>query len=93
MKLLCFAVHDRVTEAFGSPFTAQTEAEAKRMFLTAASDPDTNLAKNPDDFSLYHVGSFNNSTGDLVPQSPLVYLCGAGDLSNVRSIAHAKNAS
>lgn len=93
MKLLMFAVHDRVTEAFGSPFTAQTEAEAKRMFLTAAQDPDTNLFKNPDDFSLYHIGSFNNAGGELVPQSPLVYLCGAGQLSNVRKISHAKDAS
>lgn len=91
MKLLMFAVHDRVVEAFSSPFTAQTEAEAKRMFLTAAQDPDSKLNKNPDDFSLYLLGSFNNSGGELVPLSPLVYLCGAGDLNKPqeRKLSHA----
>lgn len=87
MKLLLFAVHDRVVEAFGSPFTAQTEAEAKRMFLTAAEDPETKLHKNPEDFSLYMIGTFNNSGGEITPVTPLVFVCSAS--TNERKIRHA----
>lgn len=90
MKLLVFAVHDRVVESFGSPFTASTVAEAQRMFLGAASDPNTYLAKNPKDFSLYHIGTFNNSGGELAALSPVVFICGLDETVNkVREIRHA----
>lgn len=90
MKLLVFAVHDRVVESFGSPFTAQTDAEAKRMFMGAASDPDTYLAKNPQDFSLYQVGTFNNSTGELTAVTPVVFVCSTDEVLNrVKEIRHA----
>jgi hypothetical protein len=89
MKLLVFAVHDRVVEAFGSPFTAQTEAEAQRMFLGAASDPSTYLAKNPADFSLYQVGTFNNAGGELSGIAPVRFICGLDETVNqVREIRH-----
>jgi len=90
MKLLVFAVHDRVVEAFGSPFTANTEAEAKRMFLSAAADPGTYLAKNPQDFSLYQVGTFNNSGGELEGISPVRFVCGLDQtVNNVKELRHA----
>lgn len=90
MKLLVFAIHDRVVESFGSPFTANTEGEAKRMFFAAASDPSTYLAKNPKDFSLYQLGSFNNSGGELVPLSPIVFICGLDQtVNNVKELRNA----
>lgn len=90
MKLLVFAVHDRVVESFGSPFTAQTVEEAKRMFFGAAQDPSTYLAKNPSDFTLYQLGSFNNSGGELVPLAPVVFICGLDmTVNNVKELRHA----
>lgn len=94
MKLLVFAVHDRVVEAFGSPFTANTEAEAKRMFLGAASDQGTYLAKNPRDFSLYQVGTFNNAGGELAGLAPVRFVCGLDEtVNNVRELRNAQDAS
>lgn len=90
MKMLVYAIHDRVVEAFGSPFTAQTEAEAKRMFFGAAADPATYLAKNPGDFSLYQIGTFNNSGGELAGLAPVLFICGLDDtLNKVRELRHA----
>lgn len=90
MKLLVYAIHDRVVESFGSPFTANTEAEAKRMFFGAASDPSTYLAKNPKDFSLYQIGTFNNAGGELVGLSPVVFVAGLDHTINqVKELRHA----
>lgn len=58
-----FSIRDIKTESFGTPFPAAHQAVAVRQALSAVQQPDSQLAKYPQDFELWHVGHFNVSDG------------------------------
>lgn len=65
MKTQCVAIHDRALDAFGRPFYVQTIGQAVRSFqdeLNRAHD-ENNLYKHPEDFDLYHLGEYDDQTG------------------------------
>lgn len=57
-----FVVHDSKAAAFGSPFHAENAATALRSFRYAANDRNTEIGKYPSDFSLYHLGNYDDHT-------------------------------
>lgn len=66
MKVLVFSILDNAIEAFNAPFTARTEAEARRNFALA-STKDANIMANARDYVLYEIGSFDDSSGMVSP--------------------------
>lgn len=68
-----FSVFDAKSAAFGVPFTDQSEASATRNFGDAVKDgsnPNNMWHKHPEDFSLFQVGEFDMSSGELLPCIP-----------------------
>lgn len=63
MKIEVFSVYDSKSKAFSQPFYSATVAVAIRNFTTACKDPNSQLAKHPEDFTLFHVGSFDDEIG------------------------------
>ena len=63
MILKVFSIYDSCVEAYNQPFFMLTKAEAIRAFTNMAADPTTNISKNPSDFHLYFLGTYDNSTG------------------------------
>jgi len=63
MELKVFSIYDKATEAFNSPFFMLTKSEALRAFQNMARDEDTQISKNPLDFNLYMLGTFDNISG------------------------------
>lgn len=59
------SVFDSALDEFGKPFIVQTRAVAARSFIQEAnrSDPDNPVAKAPEDFGLYELGSFDSRSG------------------------------
>ncbi len=51
---------------FNSPFTAPNNYAAIRMFADTVKDENSMLAKHPEDYELYKLGSFNDDTGEIV---------------------------
>ncbi|QCQ85107.1 nonstructural protein [Blackfly microvirus SF02] len=81
MMLDIFAVLDKKANAFGNPFTAPNLSTGIRSFKYAANDKTTEIGRFPEDFSLYHLGSFDTQTAKidlmiepflLTPAQPLV---------------------
>lgn len=73
MMLSIFAVFDSKAAVFGTPFFDQQEASAIRNFSDAVNDssnPNNMWHKHPEDFSLFHLGEFDNNSGELVPNIP-----------------------
>lgn len=70
MKLEIFAVRDRQLAAYMQPFFAPTIGSAIRAFSDGMNDGTTPMAKHPDDYDLWHLGSFNDNTGELVKIEP-----------------------
>lgn len=62
MNPLC-AVRDIKAEAFAPPFVVSARGMALRMFSDWCSDPKTMIGRHPEDFQLYQLGYFNESTG------------------------------
>lgn len=66
-KKQAFAIHDRQVAAFNLPFFCKSEGEACRGFLHAAQNPDTPMSQYPGDYSLFHVGEYDEETAELSP--------------------------
>lgn len=66
-----FAIYDKKSEKFDTPFFAFSELFAKRRFLLMM-DEDGPLKKWPEDFELKKVGEFNTNTGDVIEDQKLV---------------------
>ncbi len=60
MRLLAFAVYDAKAGAYLRPFFANSAGEAIRSFGDAVNS-DTPFGKHPEDYTLFAVGSFDDS--------------------------------
>lgn len=58
-----YAVFDSKSQAYCNPFLAPREEIAIRDFTRAARDPSLEISQFPEDFSLQHLGSFDDTTG------------------------------
>lgn len=65
MKKYLFSVYDNVAEVFNNPFTEINNATATRSFVNSFSDN-----PNKNDISLYLVGEYNDSNGDIKAIKP-----------------------
>lgn len=65
MKRIVFAVRDRAADSFGAPFVQVARGQAIRSFSDEINRaaPDNQLYLHPDDFDLFELGEFDDSTG------------------------------
>lgn len=67
MKMVMVSIKDTAADAFGRPAFVASEGVAVRQFqdeVNRAND-DNQLYKHPDDFHLYYLGLFDDSTGKI----------------------------
>lgn len=70
MQKLLFSVRDIAADVYAPPFTSQNKMTAMRDFGHACRDPQSNLSRNPEDYQLFIVGTFDEDLGIIVSQSP-----------------------
>ena len=70
MKLNLYTIYDSQLEAYHQPYVLENDNMALRQFADMAND-DTQIAKNPEDYSLWHSGSFETTTATLTTQEPI----------------------
>lgn len=66
------AVRDVKIGEYQTLMVLHNQAEAKRLFLHAMSDPKSQLGKFPNDYTLHEVGLFDPETGRVTPHELLV---------------------
>lgn len=59
------SVRDSKSGAFGPLGLARTLGSAERDFKTLVNTPDTLPNRNPEDFDLYELGSYDDETGKI----------------------------
>lgn len=72
MKLRIFSVYDKKAEAFLPPFYLHKTAQAVRAFADCVNDPKHQFGANPDDYTLFMLGEFEDMTAEFtiaVPES------------------------
>lgn len=68
-----YTIHDTAAQYFMPLFMAKTDAAAQRMFLQGMGDSFGHRS----DYNLYHIGQFNDETGEIEPVVPHIILRGA----------------
>lgn len=69
MILKMYSVRDGAVDTFMRPWFARSDGEARRGMMDEMSNPQSQLARHPEDFSLFYVGEFDDETG--LVSSPL----------------------
>lgn len=63
MKLQILTVKDRATDEYGNPMFLVSIGQAVRSFGDEVNrqDPQNNLYNHPDDYDLYHLGTYDTA--------------------------------
>jgi hypothetical protein len=73
MYQIVFSVYDTKSEAFSTPFFMASHGMAIRAFEDQVNSPDSGLLYlHSSDFTLYRVGTYDDASGTLVPEVPLI---------------------
>jgi len=66
-KVIVVAVKDRALDAFGRPFFTPTVGVAMRSFQDELNRQaeDNAMAKHPDDYDLFQLGTWDEETGEF----------------------------
>ena len=65
MKLNAYTIYDVASGVYMRPFFSQADGQAVRGFKDIATDADHEVGKHPEDYTLYRIGSFNDTTGKM----------------------------
>lgn len=71
MQYNLFSIYDEVTELYNLPFAAVNEREAIRNLTLAAQDPNSSLNRSSEDYSLYHVGVYDDQNATYTNIQPV----------------------
>lgn len=70
MKTIMCSIYDKATEAYMRPFTALSVGQAVRMFEDDTQNTESPINKHPEDYTLFQIGTFNDSNGELETMVP-----------------------
>lgn len=65
MKFSLYAIYDSVAATYAPPFIQTNDRLAERSFRDLVNDPASRVNKNPGDYSLVTLGTFDDETGEL----------------------------
>ncbi len=65
MKLNAYTIYDVASGTYMRPYFSTADGEAMRGFKDIATDATHSVGKHPEDYTLYRVGSFNDTTGQM----------------------------
>lgn len=67
MKFIACAIFDSKAKAFMPPFFQVNEHVARRTFSNIANTAGHQIARNPEDFVMFIIGTFDDESGELRP--------------------------
>jgi hypothetical protein len=74
MTINLFTVYDAAAARYLEPFHAPTIEYAIRQFRSSVEQEGHMFAKYPEDYTLFHIGEYNQETGLLTPNAAPVSL-------------------
>lgn len=81
MLLSIFVLHDITAEVYTSPFFTSGQSVAKRTLKNMVETPGSTIYTNPEDFRLYEIGIYDDSTGTIDLYEEKLYVCRASDFA------------
>jgi hypothetical protein len=80
MKVKIYAILDDKVGAFMQPFYAMQNGQAIRSLKDALADRNNTICRYPADFTLYHLATFDDTSGEMLPEEKPVFIARASDL-------------
>jgi len=74
----CFAIFDSAAKAFLPPFHLPREEMAIRAFSDCVNSPSHNFATHSEDYTLFHIADFDDTTGEYKNLEPVNVNLGNG---------------
>lgn len=74
MVIPVIAVYDKKTGLFDNPLTVRHNGEAIREWDVVRKDEKTKYGKNPEDFDLFQIATYNDETGEIASLRPHTHL-------------------
>lgn len=65
MLLQVFSVRDSKAEVFNTPWFAKNRGEAERIFTGLVRKEETMVSQFPEDYDLYHLGTYCDQKGTV----------------------------
>ena len=65
MKLNAYTIYDVASGVYMRPFFSQADGQAVRGFKDIATDAEHEVGKHPEDYTLYRIGTYNDTKGEL----------------------------
>lgn len=72
MNLPMYAIYDHVTQIYTRPMILNNDNEATRVFRDACINPELPMGAHQADYSMWHIGYYNDSTGLVEAVSPAI---------------------
>lgn len=70
MKMSLYSVFDVKLGAYGRPFVSPNDDVACRSFGLIVNEEGSQVNSNPQDFTLFHVGDFDDTDGSITVVTP-----------------------
>ena len=70
MKLNIYSIRDSKISAYSQPFYSHTNGSALRAFADHVNDKTSAPNKHPEDYELFHLGTFDDETGEITSVKP-----------------------
>jgi len=74
MLLKMFSIYDAKAKAYFPPFLLANQAMAVRVLSDCVNDVTHAFYRNPSDYSLFEVGTFDDAFGLIVPTGKPVFI-------------------
>jgi len=76
MLVQIFAIYDSKAESYLQPFFSQTRGSAIRAFTDSVNDTtgESQFAKHPEDYTLFHLGEFDDQNAKLTENATPISL-------------------
>lgn len=84
MKSNVYSIFDTKAQAYGPLFTRGRDEEAVRLVEDMLSDSSSLVARHPDDYKLFRLGTFDAFAGKLVGDNAPVFVANCVDLVKVK---------
>lgn len=82
MIMKIFAVRDAKVEAFLQPFFSPTMPAAIRSISEVVNDPQHTFSKHAADYSLWSLGEFDDTNGNIIPDNPVQHIANLVEMIN-----------
>lgn len=83
MRYVVCSVRDRAADVFGVPMFLGSIGQAIRAFSDEVQNPESMLAKHPEDFDLYFLGYYIDGAAEFSLDEPMRVLIRAQDCKKV----------